>query len=539
MGTERAREHLIDQQARRIFAECVEPWAQPNGHRDGDYAIDYTVELTHTDPDGAQRVIGRDFQVQLKGTKALKGNLSSVYLQFQSEDVAHYLDNKRLPVFLVLIDVTSGNGYWLFVQQHAAESLGANWRTKRTVRVKIPRSQTLQLKGGFREAVERAGQWMQERWPGSPQAALAAEKARLENIDPRLHVQVSAEPGATKATVLPKVGFELGVRVHGSREARDAFAKRMGLGLELDAEQLGVKIDMQGFPIASGKVVTLMRFGSKRDVIISLVRDRAGVQSSIDMPTEFSVGPAGTTGEGRVGNRLMRIGIVLVPDEAVDRQLQVSWSFDVAEWSGKDALGPLQEFERLNRVFGGVEPGDQFLIQLTWQGELMLLARCPPHFVTSILSGAGFVEVVRRIKGLFGGFGTPVPVPKNMSDEETCNLDRIWHLKNGLGLLEEFTSLSVNCIIPLSAAASFAQRDNTRGLLAIPHTNLSFDLWGRSFEVGPAMIEFKEALVRVEGLVLDGDGHTAMGTLRLAEPAVATLRPMTEAERNRCLPRSP
>jgi hypothetical protein len=66
--------------------------------------------------------------VQLKGTEGLNYVDGGKAISFPMErrHLTYYANEVKLPVFLVVIDVKSNSGFWLFTQQYLSTTL--TWR---------------------------------------------------------------------------------------------------------------------------------------------------------------------------------------------------------------------------------------------------------------------------------------------------------------------------------------------------------------------------------------------------------------------------
>ena len=146
-----------------------------------DYGKDYLVEIGE---DGNGQLTGTNFFVQLKGQRRVKRTADKIAVLFslESKHARYYSEKvKDLPVFLVVVDIGTEKGWWLFLQQ----SLQAHqkWKTQKSFTVKIPVTQTLGDIPSLRQAIERAQTWMRVNHPVAIQDAINAHKQRVIQID--------------------------------------------------------------------------------------------------------------------------------------------------------------------------------------------------------------------------------------------------------------------------------------------------------------------------------------------------------------------
>jgi hypothetical protein len=131
----RPRSHEIDELAMRVFQGAL-PASWVVNKQPLDYAKDYLVEIVE-----AGSLTGITFLVQLKGQESLSLSRDRKHATFwlKRKYAVYYTDKVRLPVFLVLVDVNQGVGYWVFVQAHLLDDLrGTKWRKKDTVAIRVP-----------------------------------------------------------------------------------------------------------------------------------------------------------------------------------------------------------------------------------------------------------------------------------------------------------------------------------------------------------------------------------------------------------------
>ncbi len=112
MSKLRPKQHEIDDAACRLFEQSLpREWVYRPLPKD--YGIDGEVEVFR---DG--KSTGIIFKVQVKGTESprvLSGG-RSISFSLGVDDIAYYLDEVAIPVFLVLVDVTRSNVYWHPIQ---------------------------------------------------------------------------------------------------------------------------------------------------------------------------------------------------------------------------------------------------------------------------------------------------------------------------------------------------------------------------------------------------------------------------------------
>ena len=152
----RPESHRIDERAKRVFEGSLpDSWVPREQHPD--YRIDYTTEIFNGDQSA-----GLFWHVQLKGAKKPRRLKASRAVSY-SMDVDHlkyYLDKVATPVFLVLVDTTRQEGWWVFLQQYIESELHADWRTKSSATIRLPLANSIHDSTTLQEAVSDATQYM-------------------------------------------------------------------------------------------------------------------------------------------------------------------------------------------------------------------------------------------------------------------------------------------------------------------------------------------------------------------------------------------
>ena len=131
---QRPSQHVTETKSRLIFSKLIPPeWI----NRDIilDYGIDKSVEIVENG-----KVTGKEFLAQIKGTEAINIADDCVNYPIEVNNLKYYLQ-RDAPVVIVVVDVNTEKGYWLFIQQYIYEVLdesNPNWTSQGTVTIKIP-----------------------------------------------------------------------------------------------------------------------------------------------------------------------------------------------------------------------------------------------------------------------------------------------------------------------------------------------------------------------------------------------------------------
>jgi hypothetical protein len=136
----------IGRTADRIFqATLPSNWALRSQQDQEDYGVDYEIEVMLPN----DQATGFLFKVQQKGAEHLDENLDRdavIYRDLKVARVGYYLHQLRIPLILVVVEVGTGQVYWIQLQGNPeVESAyqAALARSQKTVTVYLPRSQSL------------------------------------------------------------------------------------------------------------------------------------------------------------------------------------------------------------------------------------------------------------------------------------------------------------------------------------------------------------------------------------------------------------
>jgi Domain of unknown function (DUF4365) len=182
---ERADSSVIDQLARNVFNYFI-PEAWVRNDLPNDYGKDYLIDL-------AERAgpVRKCFFVQLKGTEELTyvDDGKAIAFKMQRRHLMYYLQEVKLPLFLIVVNVKTKQGHWICMQQYLSQILA--WKETNTHTVRIPTSNRFPDNDQLSEAVHKSIDCMataQRR----PLTEDVAERIReLQAKDPRIKVQLN------------------------------------------------------------------------------------------------------------------------------------------------------------------------------------------------------------------------------------------------------------------------------------------------------------------------------------------------------------
>jgi hypothetical protein len=307
-----------------------------------DFHIDYVVEVVE-----AGEPTGMNFGVQLKGAQPKKGKPICLKYSLKTKHLRYYLHKATVPVFLVLVDVFSSRGYWCFTQKYAHEAVPSNRLQKKgTISVSFSEKDCLAELDRFKEAVRAAIDYVRDLHPGSVPAAVQAEKAKLQRIDPRINISIAMQDGQQHVTLTANEQFEFRAKItdRDTPEFRQALVDFLEKGVELKVKSSALQFE--GAPLLSHV------FGSTEGghVALKFVRKVHGAMqvfvgggdSGFLFQTEglFRCGTKYATFEGALPNSALSVATTVCAEGLLKREphyLQLSFNPD--NWSGQPLTG--------------------------------------------------------------------------------------------------------------------------------------------------------------------------------------------------------
>jgi hypothetical protein len=287
-------QYEIDLAGRKYF-EALGQAHWTTRERTPDVHIDYEIELR----DGSEPS-GLTAYVQLKSQRVTKRSGEMGTVRVPRKHLQYYHLKAETPVFLVLVDTTAQEGWFLFVQEwlKASNILGKNRRAD-DITVHVQLAQRIDDYPAFLSAVRKARAYMRELRPGSPEAAVAAATAKYSEIDPRFDYSLRVDKSGRCLEMKPKFGdieLKLSVKASGQgaeqQKAKQMLDQIFGYGRK--GVLHGVEITVTGSPLFDGKTIAAFEFepsGIKKG-FVEIFSDETE-SKSISFPCEYSGGLSG------------------------------------------------------------------------------------------------------------------------------------------------------------------------------------------------------------------------------------------------------
>lgn len=424
----RPRQHEIDDEAQAILRNLLpSSWVCSEFRKD--YGKDFLVELVDKG-----ELTGKAFVVQLKGIESprtIRGG-SMVSFPMEVDHLRYYADKMGLPVFLVVANVAVRMAYWIFVQEDVDTALSrrrSKWREQKNVSVHVPVANDLSDTAKLRAAVDAALDYMKGKYPGKVEDAIAAAKRKMEELDPRIGVEVGVRDGKITYTMHPKEDVEFSLRLSGDKDiVAKKYRELVDEGRLVDLS--GVNARILGLPSVhdAGKVVQVQfQRRSPMEVRICLLGPDGSELSRLDPIAGHAVGGMK---EMRLceplGQSILNAHLTwTLPHDGEPRHhVSGTFSFDMGRWGGKH-VSVLPYFDQVNSLVQHLADGGDLRWIVTTQGNELFDQRGRLPVDDAIRQVAVYCSIFRTARGVAQWSGIDPVVPATMTPDET---DDLFHL---------------------------------------------------------------------------------------------------------------
>jgi hypothetical protein len=388
------RSHEIEEQSRALFM-LKKPSHWIPADLKPDYGKDYHVELK--DPAAGRAVTGGMFYVQVKGAEkgSYPGKKKSESVFPIERKYSKHWSTVIAPVFLVVYDLQTQKGYWLYVQEFLAKN--PRWRTHSKFRYRIPLSQSFDDLDKLNDAVTKA---IRERriLAASAGERLQHDAAALEKLDPRFEAIPHVFGNKQSYFIVPRGDDAI---LHGSIAAQHADAILRGDRVHIKPDEIDFDdSDLFKHLASAGCVI------QQQPVVADMTLSIHGKQTDHDVPA--LVIPCHLTGNNSVcyirsvdeGCPLsFNIGPWKRPDPGETPAHNVRFGLDLRRWNNLPLL-TLPYCEPLSALLGQLMPGCLLLFTCRYKGNLICRSSVTPLVDSPLLRLAplvGLVEKARQI----------------------------------------------------------------------------------------------------------------------------------------------
>ena len=336
-----------------------------------DVHVDFCVEVVNEgEPSGSL------FRVQVKGRSIYKRKAKKLGEPFKTKHLRYYLKCEE-PVFLFLIDPTAKQGHWIFIQRYLKENVQSDiLRVQTKLRIRFDTQYSLENQPLFEKELRDAWNYMRDLHPGSPIAAIFAEKKRIEQRHPGHKVQIVATDESMKIQVTPLQPMAGGLKLKflkepGESELKAFFEKGQSFQANASDIQLG---DSAVFPEAGDSKVTI-NYGGKFNGCLQFHFGLQNEPICIQADGEWIIAPKRVSFTGRLGESPLMVNCVREADEkGAWKRCELRFTLKWNAWEGQ-ALLSLAYFAELDVFFRKDEFFLRFYVRghQLWRPEKMLL----------------------------------------------------------------------------------------------------------------------------------------------------------------------
>jgi hypothetical protein len=501
---DRGEEQEIDELAQRVFAACVPP-AWYRRPQTPDLRVDYLVEPVHSG-----RATGLQIGVQLKGAKNPKTK-AHVSKRMQTAHLAYYLKRDE-PIFLIVADVTRSQAYYLFLQKYILNDLApAGWQKQRTITVHVPITNDLSKIEEFEKAAIEARKYMNGARPGGISPAIAAEKQRLENIDPRIEVAIKATTEGIGYELNAKESFEFNMILKSDPEKanehmRDLFERGLPIALE------PTEIEFEGAPLlkhvveeaARGKTGPIKLHASRSfDAKLGLraIASDDSLKAQIDMDAKGEGGSAEIRVHAGLPNMPMEIDFTWhIVDGVLRSAPTFQYRFLFTRWRGKP-IRRLPYFDQILSLLEAINDGCDLAIGCFIEGNKLFGGRVANHELRSKCDQVLFyLYLYAKARDIAAFVGADPTMPDDLTVEDLRVIEDL-HWRLLVKHVVNPASMTVSIAIHRDKFDKVVQ-DAEKGTLAplilkAPEEIASF--LGKSYSFGPAEYTITNTKIRETG----------------------------------------
>jgi Domain of unknown function (DUF4365) len=397
-----------------------------------DFHIDYVIEMVEGgEPSGI------NFAVQLKGTQRKPGKAGNLTVRLKAKHLRYFRDHRTLPVFLILVDVREKKAYWCFTQQFAREKVPAN-TLDGNGKVTVPFTPAASLEDivRFKAAVRSATAYMRELYPGSPDAAIKAELARMQALDPRMGVKFAYADDRQNIELTSKEHFQFKAQISGQNtpEFRQALVDFVEKGAELKLDSSQLRFD--GVPLftefLSGGGELSLKYGHDVPCALQVFDAEEDEQFLFQMDGAFRTGTAYATFNGTLPSSALSLHNAIGIQSYLKGETQnLKVSFHADAWTGQ----PVQHmayFNPIRRFFESIRHKKRVRLKYVWCGNELFGGEFRGLEEKGISEICQIMELLDKARFVFKQLQLNPVLPKlgSVVDREWSNIDEAFELLN-------------------------------------------------------------------------------------------------------------
>ena len=508
MSIQRPEQHQIDEDARNIF-KSVLPSAWTKVEQHPDYGIDFTVELFESGPEGTTLATGVEFQVQLKGTRRLAIGAGCICFPFTTRHLVQYLDSKRRPVFLVVIDVANKVGYWCFLQGYALDELARkDWRSQKTVTIRVPTKNRLNDFARLRAAVVEADTRMAEIRPGAIRGAIKAEEARIESKDRRVKVRITATEDGITHHLRPLEPITGRLTFSGKAEdVQRAVSDVVDRGLPVNAAEYGIEMTAIGLPGAPNDANAITTVSAQRSieglVRIAAVDESGSERGSLELPGNYEGGQKELRFSASLPSHVLSLHVCTT----IGRPMRCKFQLDLSPWFGQ-VLTQLADFDRLAHVFARLDEQDHFRVEVLMRGNSVGRHDSPAHASHDLIGIGVMIRWLEKARFIAREVKKDLCLPGPLRPEWVEQVDFCFRFLMREAIPVRMSDVSLSTRTSGRDEVRKGQRETAKSL-ALESDSFEQSVFGQSVNLGPVQFRCDEATL--EAVSVRSDPELARG----------------------------
>ncbi len=457
MGVRKSQTQVTDAKAVGVVKDLYDDMEWTTYDIRPDYGIDQQIEILEK---GKHTAVAA--YVQIKGhLKLKKGKGGFASQEIECEHLEYYL-NTNVPVFLIVVDVGSKEGFWVFIQEYAHTHLsGGEWRVRLhgsakepKVTVRVPLANRLADRQRFKEAVIRARRYLASRLISE---GLAYDRESFERLDPRFRITVTASEQGKHFNLRPVENVPVTLSFAKSFVESGKYHTLVGRGLPVTLEPGEIKAEgsllIQDIFERAMRNKGAFHVAQNVEVGLSLIRvNKEGeVAGRIDpLPCRIQGGMIECRFVARTSNGMLELS----SDQRLGQTgpSTANVSYDLTPWYGRPVLN-LPYFDAFAVLFAASSEGERLRFEFHYEGERL----SGGYIVWEGIEAGGvsaFVEVVSQARCVAGRLKVN-PVLPRLDESSTNEVEALYGLLNGKEIVRPWAGGRVNAVVAGETADNF------------------------------------------------------------------------------------
>lgn len=509
MPPKRPQQHETDKKARSILDGALSSWASTNHHQE-DYGVDCTCEIFATNDSSCKAASGIDFQIQLKGTTDARYIDDAIAFSLKTDLLIHAIQNKRIPFFLVVIDVIESKGAFVFLQEYPVNELPRTWQSQETVSLRLPLANSIHDATGFEKCVRLADARMAVLRPGSIDGALKAECNRMQSLDPRIQVEITANSKGQQIEIRAIDKLEFTIQFNGPPEDLKQIHRRfLDKGELVTPLDFGVTVNVTGFPLipTTPNAITQLQFCRQCLGAVRISRNRANAEVGlIEVGGAWTIGAKTAQLTATLPNRLLSVNAMISEPGPTSIPVDFEFLFDISDWIGKDIVTGLKHFDTLYGVLNGIESTDSLKLELTMEGNVLATVFAPVERLEWAMGVSATLSIVKKLKHICQRTKTGIKMPESLYHNEVCHIEYAYAFITGE---EVEISIASGTIETFGGVEEVKVGDIKDGCRVVLHRDkFRCDILGKSIDCGASELVIESAQIRAVHVGSDDAGQT-------------------------------